>query len=80
MPDPKALDPKLPVGREQPIFVAHGRDDSLVSLESARATRQFLVSAGYQPAYHEYDMAHQISDQVIADLTPWLAKVLPPLG
>ncbi len=79
VPNPQELEPKLPAGREQPIFVAHGRADSLVSLESARATRRFLEGAGYQPEYHEYEMAHQISDQVIADLTPWLAKVLPPL-
>jgi phospholipase/carboxylesterase len=80
VPNPQELEAKLPSGREQPIFVAHGRADSLVSLESARATRKFLEGAGYQPEYHEYEMAHQISDEVIADLTPWLARVLPPLG
>jgi phospholipase/carboxylesterase len=79
VPNPQELEPKLPGGREQPIFVAHGRADSLVSLESARATRKFLEGAGYQPEYHEYEMAHQISDEVIQDLTPWLARVLPPL-
>lgn len=80
MPNPQELEPKLPSGREQPIFVAHGTADSLVSLESARATRQFLEGAGYRPEYHEYEMAHQISDEVIQDLAPWLAKVLPPVG
>lgn len=80
VPNPQELEPKLPSRREQPIFVAHGRADSLVSLESARATRKFLEGAGYLPDYHEYEMAHQISDEVIADLVPWLAKVLPPLA
>jgi phospholipase/carboxylesterase len=80
VPDPQELAPKLPSGREQPIFVAHGTADSLVSLESARATRRFLEDAGYQPEYHEYEMAHQISDEVLRDLVPWLARVLPPLG
>ncbi|HLF04544.1 MAG TPA: hypothetical protein VI855_04955 [Dehalococcoidia bacterium] len=80
VPNPQELEAKLPSGREQPIFVAHGRADSLVSLESARATRKFLEQAGYQPEYHEYEMGHQISDEVIQHLVPWLARVLPPLG
>jgi predicted esterase len=38
-----------------------------------------LTQAGYTPEYHEYNMAHEISSEVISDLTPWMEKVLPPL-
>jgi phospholipase/carboxylesterase len=79
LPDPEELRPKLPSQRNQPIFIAHGRSDPLVSMDSARATMKFLKAEGYYPDYHEYDMAHEIPPRVLEDLIPWLAEVLPPL-
>jgi phospholipase/carboxylesterase len=79
LPDPKELEGRLPQRRNQPIFMAHGQSDPLVPLESAWATRQFLERAGYQPEYREYAMGHEISQEVLDDLVPWVAKVLPPL-
>jgi hypothetical protein len=29
--------------------------------------------------YHEYAMAHEISGEVLRDVVPWIAQVLPPL-
>ena len=78
-PDPEALEGRLPDGRSQSIFIAHGRFDSMVSLDSGVKARRFLEAVGYSPEYHEYDMAHEIRPEVIADLTSWLAAVLPPL-
>jgi phospholipase/carboxylesterase len=79
LPDPQELKPKLPAQRNQPIFVAHGRSDPLISMESAQATKKFLEEEGYQLNYHEYDMGHEIPPVVLRDLNPWLAKALPPL-
>jgi len=76
--DADALRPRLPVERDTPVFLAHGRHDMVVALEMAHQTRAFLEEAGYAPEYHEYDMAHQITPEVIDDLTPWLRRVLPP--
>ena len=79
LPDPAILTPRLPAHRRQPVFVAHGAYDQMVSMDSARRTRQFLETAGYQLAYHEYQMGHEIPAEVLRDLTPWLAAALPPL-
>ena len=79
LPDPEVLKERLPLQRKQPIFVAQGRLDPLVSMESARATREFLEGEHYQPDYHEYDMGHEIPMQVLEDLIPWMVRVLPPL-
>ena len=79
MPDPNELQARLPEKRTQPIFIAHGLSDPLVPTESALAARRFLGGVGYSPEYHEYDMAHEISKEVLNDLVPWLAGVLPPL-
>ncbi len=75
--DADDLRSRLPASREQAIFVAHGRYDPMVSLEQARGTKGFLEAMRYKPAYHEYDMAHEVSQAVVSDLTPWLHDTLP---
>ena len=77
--DPALLRPKLPEGRNQPIFVAHGTRDMQIGVDNARATRAFLEEEGYQPEYREYNMGHEIPLEVLQDLMPWLTTVLPPL-
>ena len=77
--DPEILRPKLPDGREQPIFVAHGTRDMQIDVENARTTREFLEAEGYRPDYKEYNMGHEIPFEVLRDLIPWLTGVLPPL-
>jgi phospholipase/carboxylesterase len=68
----------LPAKRELPIFLAHGTADQVVSIErGGRQTKAFLESAGYEPVYKEYPMAHEIPPSVVRDLTPWLHQTLP---
>ena len=69
---------RLPEKRDQPIFIAHGLNDPLVTLERAHEAKSFLEANGYSPVYNEYSMAHEISQDVLDDLTPWIQKVLPP--
>jgi phospholipase/carboxylesterase len=70
--------PKLPAARTQPVFLVHGRLDQVIPIEQAYETKRFLEEAGYATEYHEYDMPHSISPEVIADLIPWLHANLPP--
>ena len=65
----------LPTERNQEIFVAHGLSDNI---ESARSSVKFLEMEGYHPKYKEYEMGHEISQEVLADLIPWIQEVLPP--
>jgi phospholipase/carboxylesterase len=74
--DPEQL--KLPEGRDQPIFIAHGTQDQLLAIEMGRQARDYLQQAGYNPAYHEYPMGHEITPDVIRDLTLWLHETLSP--
>ena len=69
----------LPPERTQPIFIAHGLFDPMIPIERGRATRAFLEAQGYAPTYREYEMAHEISEELIYDLAPWIRSVLPPL-
>ncbi|MCH8205600.1 MAG: alpha/beta fold hydrolase [Chloroflexi bacterium] len=76
--DPDRLKERLPADRNQAIFIAHGTDDGMISVEDARETRRFLRDEGYAPEYREYPMGHEISQDVIQDLKLWLQRVLPP--
>ena len=69
---------RLPQARDQPIFISHGMSDSMIPVKAAQLARQFLETNGYDPEYHEYDMDHQITPQVLADLRRWLEETLPP--
>jgi phospholipase/carboxylesterase len=53
-------------------FVAHGTNDNTLSVEYARDARSYLESLGVQLSYHEYDLGHQVNEQVIKDLNDWL--------
>ena len=74
--DQEEMRQRLPAERNQAIFIAHGLQDNI---ESARSSREFLEAEGYTPKYTEYDMGHEINQEVMRDLVPWIQRVLPPL-
>ena len=78
-PEAVTMKERLPEERSHPIFVAHGTADTVIEVQMARDTLDFLEAEGYSPVYHEYPMAHEISQQALADLTEWIKSVLPPL-
>ena len=79
LPDPEILLDRLPEVRTQPVFIAHGTSDPMIAAERAQAAREFLEGAGYPLEFHEYAMGHEINQDVLSDLIPWIAKVLPPV-
>jgi phospholipase/carboxylesterase len=63
-----------PANRRLPIFLAHGNADPVIPLAFGRATRQRLLTAGYDVEWHEYPMAHGVNLEEIADLAQWLRR------
>ncbi|MFI4985759.1 MAG: alpha/beta hydrolase [Solirubrobacterales bacterium] len=60
-------------------FIAHGRNDPVISVEFARRARETLSAAGLDIDYHESDDAHHIDPRQIPAATDWLAgAVVPP--
>jgi phospholipase/carboxylesterase len=59
-----------------PIFMAHGRQDPMVSLERALAAHKTLTGLGYDVEWHDYPMEHSVCMEEIRDLRAWLLKVL----
>ncbi len=76
--EPETVRPRLPKDRSQPIFVAHGTSDAMISVEDARESLEFLEGEAYAPEYHEYSMGHEITQELLDDLVPWLKRVLAP--
>jgi phospholipase/carboxylesterase len=65
-----------PANRGLPIFMAHGTSDPLIPIERAQASRKLLEGLGYPVEWHEYPMEHSVCAQEIADISPWLHRVL----
>jgi phospholipase/carboxylesterase len=59
-----------------PIFLAHGRQDSVVPYARGMASRDALVALGHAVDWHEYAMGHSVCAEEIADLDRWLLGVL----
>ena len=65
-----------PANRDVPIFMAHGRDDSLIAIERATISRDLLRNAGYKVEWHEYAMDHAVCREEIDDVAGWLRRAL----
>jgi phospholipase/carboxylesterase len=62
--------------RDVPIFLAHGEQDPMVTIDRAEASRDALQRLGYGVEWHSYPMEHTVSTQEVDDLNAWLLKVL----
>jgi phospholipase/carboxylesterase len=65
-----------PANRDVPIFMVHGRDDSLIAIERAVISRDLLRKAGYHVEWHDYAMEHAVCREEIDDIAAWLRRVL----
>jgi len=64
------------VNADVPIFLAHGRDDPMIAVDRALASRDALLALGYPVEWHDYEMAHSVCMDEIDDLNRWLLRVL----
>jgi phospholipase/carboxylesterase len=59
-----------------PIFLAHGREDPMIAIDRALASRDALLALGHPVEWHDYAMAHSVCMDEINDLNRWLLRVL----
>lgn len=62
--------------RSTPIFMAHGRNDTIVPYTSGVASRNALLEFGYTVEWHEYAMLHSVCETELRDIEAWLGKKL----
>ncbi|MBC7715528.1 MAG: dienelactone hydrolase family protein [Pseudorhodobacter sp.] len=67
---------RSPANAATPIFLVHGRQDSVIALARATDSRDALVALGYPIEWHDYPMPHSVCAQEVADWNAWLLRVL----
>ena len=67
---------KNSANQQTPIFMAHGRDDAVITLETCLVSLDLLKAQDYAVDWHEYAMEHSVCTQEIADIKQFLLMVL----
>lgn len=71
---PEALAEPAPPGRATPIFMAHGREDTVVPFGVAEASYEHLRGLGCSVEFHAYRMPHSICMEEVADIREWFGS------
>lgn len=67
---------KTEANQQTPIFMAHGRDDAVITLETCQVSLSLLLAEDYAVDWHEYAMEHSVCAQEIEDIKQFLLTVL----
>ncbi|MDP2805701.1 MAG: dienelactone hydrolase family protein [Gallionellaceae bacterium] len=59
-----------------PIFMAHGRDDTIVPYALGKLSEAALQKQNYAIDWHEYDMPHSVCAKEVRDIEAWLTQRL----
>jgi phospholipase/carboxylesterase len=81
LPLPLALaDEGSLANKDIPIYMAHGNQDSVISIETARQSQALLVAGGYNVSWHEYDMPHSVCPEEISDMRHFIVNIFGKIG
>lgn len=56
------------------VFMSHGIDDNVIDIRLAREARDYLLSFGIKPEYHEFNGGHEIPEKIIKEFSIWINK------
>ncbi|HET7445140.1 MAG TPA: phospholipase [Solirubrobacterales bacterium] len=59
------------------VFISHGSNDPVISVEFAHRARELVSAAGLPLEYRESELGHQIDPGHLADAGAWLGETLP---
>jgi phospholipase/carboxylesterase len=68
---------RAPANEGVSIFMAHGLSDPMLPIEMGLKSRDALKTLRYAVEWHQYPMAHSVSEAEIADIREFLFRVLP---
>jgi phospholipase/carboxylesterase len=68
---------RTPANAHTPVFMAHGKSDSVVPARRGEETRDALLALGYPVEWHSYDTEHNVIPEEIEDMATFLRRVLP---
>jgi len=61
-----------PDSRNTPIFMAHGRDDTVVTYQLGMSSRNELQTQGYEVTWQDYSMQHSVNAAELNDIEVWI--------
>lgn len=67
---------KSPQNQQTPIFMAHGSQDDVISIDTCRVSLSLLQAEHYQVQWHEYAMGHSVSMEEIDDIRTFLLSIM----
>ena len=68
---------RAPANAGAPIFMAHGLEDGVLPIGMGLESREKLKALGFGVEWHQYRMAHSVSQPEVADIREFLFRVLP---
>ena len=60
--------------QDMKVFISHGTNDQVLSIEYARKSLAYLKTLNLHPIYKEYSEGHGINNEMFKDLVNWLKK------
>ncbi|MDP8967248.1 MAG: phospholipase [Actinomycetota bacterium] len=73
IPTVEGWDAELDTRAGLPVFVTHGAQDPVISVDFARRARRLLEAASLAVEYHEHDGGHQLDPRTLPLMTEWVA-------
>ncbi|HVF78793.1 MAG TPA: phospholipase [Solirubrobacteraceae bacterium] len=73
IPTVDGWEPDLDSRAGLPVFITHGAQDPVISVEFARDARRRLESAGLAVEYQEHDGGHHLDPRTLPLMTDWVA-------
>jgi phospholipase/carboxylesterase len=62
---------------DMPVFIGHGRLDSVIDFGFAEIALNKLEKAGLPTEFHPFDGGHEVSPDEVAPIADWLARAIP---
>ena len=76
IPSVEGFEVDLEPRRGLPVAIGHGSFDPIIPVEFGREARERLEQAGLDVVFRESPMAHSVDPGFLAELAPWLTKIL----
>lgn len=76
VPEVAGWDAALDARQGLRVFIAHGRNDPVISVDFGRRARERLESGGLEVEYHESHVGHQIDHRHLPAAVDWLRTTL----
>ncbi len=57
-----------------PVFISHGTYDELIPIKLGRESAELLRNTGANVTFREYAMGHQVTEDVLRELTLWMRE------